>query len=122
MDKQINILFDVISEFYEGEYGYDMEENEFKEDLIENLKSDFVPIAASEFGGISEFSAETTYTPSQNTIIKDVYSVEYDESFQEKLYFKDIEAFQKYLYNATFDGLLEPEIDEEALINIVKSA
>lgn len=122
MKNNQNILFDVLTTFYEGEYGYDMDEIEFKSDLIKSLESDCVPIAASEFGETTEFVAETVYVPSQNIIIKDVYSVEYEEQFQEKLYFKDVEEFQEYLYRESFDGLLAPEIEEKELIKIVKTA
>lgn len=121
MNKEQSQLFDIIETFYEGEYGYDMEEFELKEDLIKNLKLDHVPIAASEFGEITEFSGETVYIPSQNVIYKGIYSVEYEKSFKEKLYFKDIESFQEYLYGESFDSLLAPEIEEKELIKIVKS-
>lgn len=122
MNNKQKALFDIIKVFLEGEYGYDMDEFELKEDLIKNLKSDCVPIAASDFGETTDFSGETVYIPSQNAIFKNVYSIEFEESFQEKLHFKNLEAFQTYLYRETFDGLLAPEIDEEVLVEIVKSA
>lgn len=117
-EKEKN-LFEIIATFLEGEYGYEPEE--YEKDLQREIKEDCVSLANSEFGSITEFAASTFYVPSEMAIIKYVFAFEYNESFEEKLFFKDKEEFAQYLLNVSFDGLLEPNIEEEKLVEIVKS-
>ena len=120
MNKQDSILFEIIATFYEGEFGNERED--FKEELLQEIKSDCVALVHSEFGCITDFSATTVYIPSQKAVIKNIFSFEYGQPFEEKLYFKDNEEFAHYLLNESFDGLLEPKIEEEKLIEICKCA
>lgn len=120
MNKQDSTLFEIIATFYEMEYGNEVEE--IKDDLLQQIKSDYIPLAHSEFGSITDFSATTVYIPSQKAVVKNIFSFEYEQPFEEKLYFKDNEEFVYFLYNESFDGLLEPKIEEEKLIEICKCA
>lgn len=119
MAEQEMSLFDIIATFYQGEYCHEF--YEIKDILSQELKEDRVSLAESEFGSITDFSGTTFYVPSENAIIKNVYSFEYNKGFEEKLFFKDKEEFAQYLLNVSFDGLLEPNIEEEKLVEIVKS-
>jgi len=113
-------LFEIIATFYEGEFGNERED--VKEELLQEIKSDCVSLVHSEFGCITDFSATTVYIPSQKAVVKNIFSFEYEQPFEEKLYFKDNEEFAHYLLNESFDGLLEPEIEEEKLVEICKYA
>lgn len=119
MPEQEMSLFEIIATFYQGEYWHELQE--IKDILLQELKEDRVSLAESEFGSITEFSGTTFYVPSENAIIKNVFSFEYEQAFEEKLYFKDKSEFKDYLWNVGFDGLLEPNIGEEKLVEIVSS-
>ncbi|MCD8845214.1 hypothetical protein [Staphylococcus gallinarum] len=119
MCEEKMILFHIVGTFYEGEFGYELED--YKSRLLQDIKDDVISIVESEFGFITEFTTCTTYVPSERALYKDIFSFEYNKSFREKLYFKNNEEFAQYLWNEPFDGLLEPEIEEEVLVEIVKN-
>ncbi|MCE5132221.1 hypothetical protein KJB62_12670 [Staphylococcus saprophyticus] len=118
MPEQEMSLFEIIATFYQGEYWHELQE--IQDILLQEIKEDRVSLAESDFGSITEFAGTTVYIPSENAVVKDIYSFEYEQEFEEKLYFKDNEEFKEYLWSVSFDGLLEPNIGEEKLVEIVK--
>lgn len=119
MAEQEMSLFEIIATFYQIEYCHEFQE--IRDILLQELSEDCVYLAESEFGSITELSGTTKYIPSENTIIKSVFSFEYEQGFEEKLHFKDKAELKDYLWNVGFDGLLEPNIKEEKLVEIVSS-
>lgn len=120
MENKINLLR-IIWDFIEVEFGDSFEGTE--EDaihILNDINSDCVPLVHSEFGSITDFTGQTSYIPSKNMIIKDVFSFEYKESYEDSVVFESLEEFNMYLMKSSFDGLLEPDIEEEQLIKIVK--
>lgn len=120
MCKYEKSIFEIIGTFYEYEYGE--EKDDYKAYLLQDIEDDFVSLAHSEIGSITDFSAATIYIPSEKAVVKNIFSFEYQQSFEEKLFFQDNDALEKYLMGTSFDELLEPKIEEDILIEICKSA
>ncbi len=118
-----NELQSIIYDFYEFEF--ELQEHDF-EDFVQNFQkeyeSDCISIACSYIGNTTEFESTTTFIPSKLKLHRDIYSFEYEGSFQESIFFSSINEFRQYIYNSTFDSLLNLEdIEEELLIKLCKS-
>lgn len=120
MENKINLLR-IIWNFIDNEFEDSFEGTE--EDALEilnDIDNDCVPIVHSEFGDLIEFTGQTSYIPSKNMIIKDVFSFDYGESYEDPVIFESLDEFNMYLMKNSFDELLQPNMEEEQLIKIVK--
>lgn len=120
MENKINLLR-IIWNFIDNEFEDSFEGTE--EDALEilnDIDNDCVPIVHSEFGDLIEFTGQTLYIPSKNMIIKDVFSFDYGESYEDPVIFESLDEFNMYLMKNSFDELLQPNMEEEQLIKIVK--
>lgn len=120
MENKINLLR-IIWDFTDMEFGDSFEGTEEDAlDILNDINNDCVPIVHSEFGDFIEFTGQTSYIPSKNIIVKDVYSFDFGESYEDLVIFESVDEFNMYLMNNSFDELLQPNMEEDQLIKIVK--